>query len=548
MRRFIRFQKLFVDKYEKYIYNSIVTGGDGFMKNRNIFNLFAAFLVFTALACSMTGDSFLPYAHIWSYGILFVAFIVFLFSALRISKNSRFALAAGKSDKSTSSNCASKIRFSDVAANEQALSSLMELTDFLKHPEKYASLGARIPRGILLYGPPGTGKTLLARALAGEAGVPFLAVSGSDFVEMYAGVGARRVRDVFMRARKMKKCVIFIDEIDTLGKARGVNSSDERDQTLNQLLNEMSGFRPSDGIIVIAATNRMEIMDAALLRPGRFDRRIEVGMPCREARESILRLHAQNKPLAENVDLRALAGITAFFSGASLENLLNEAAIRAARRNSPVIENEDIDRAYTAVTAGEDGKSHAATADNRAIALHEAGHAVVLRMLDNHCTIRRISILPASGGAAGYNLTLPEEKSLFTKQELKNKITVLLAGRAAEEIALGENGITTGASNDLERAASIAAAMTTSLGMGAHPAVCESALGGSTGGRECAYGPREILSECYDRAKELLLYASDALFDLTQTLLNRESLSSEEIDRFFNAHTAAMSNESDLSA
>ena len=438
----------------------------------------------------------------------------------------------------------SSVRFSDVAANDNARKSLMEMADFLKNPEKYACLGARIPRGVLLYGPPGTGKTLLARALAGEANVPFIAMNGSDFVEMYVGVGASRVRDTFKKARRMGKCVIFIDEIDTLGRARNANSSEERDQTLNALLSEMSGFSPSDGIIVIAATNRWEMLDPALLRPGRFDRQIEVGMPALKERMEILKLHAKNKPVSKDVNLSSLASATAFFSGASLENLLNEAAIRAARRNASEIQQKDIDEAFISVTAGEDGRAHENEDEKTVIAVHEAGHALVTRALFGD-SIQRISILPSTGGAAGYNLLIPEDKSLYTKADLEKKILVLLAGRCAEQLVFSIDGITTGASGDIRRAGEIAVNLAGELGFQEHPAIHENTLIKAFGARfDPSEKARKMLSDLYDENLAFLRNNIKTLIKLSNALLAKESMGKAEIDRFFQLNPIQMSSES----
>lgn len=420
--------------------------------------------------------------------------------------------------------------FADVAANEEALSSLRELRDFLMHPETYARLGARIPHGVLLYGPPGTGKTLLARALAGEAGVPFLAMNGSDFVEMYVGVGASRVRDTFKKARKLGKCVIFIDEIDSLGRSRGVNSSDERDQTLNALLGEMSGFRPAEGVIVIGATNRAEILDPALLRPGRFDRRIEVGMPDRDAREKILKLHARGKPMDADVDLSDLAVRTALFSGASLENLLNEAAICAARRRSERISEADIESAYLTLVAGSDRHIRMSEEERRLIALHEAGHAVISRLLTPEDRIRRVSIVPSGNGAAGYNLSIPAEKTMYTRADLEDRICVLLAGRAAETLYAGESGVTGGASNDLKRATELACQMVGEMGMGCRPYAAEAVLQKYGCGAEAGADARGLLESLYERTLLLLSAHVDTLRTLAARLLENEALDEAAVD------------------
>lgn len=428
-------------------------------------------------------------------------------------------------------NSGEECTFSDVAANEYAKKSLEQLKDYLVDPEKYRRFGARMPRGILLYGPPGTGKTLLARALAGEAGVPFFALSGSDFVEKYVGVGAMRVRELFRKARKAGRCVIFIDEIDAMGKRRHDNSSDERDQTLNALLSEMSGFKGGEGIIVLAATNRMEMLDPALLRPGRFDRRIEIGLPGRKERLSILRLHSRNKPMDGDVDLERIAAETAYFSGASLENLLNEAAIRAAGRERESICMSDIRTAMIQAVVGEERESVATDREKKIIALHEAGHALVMRLLSPENTLTRVSILPASQGAAGYNLTTPHERVMVEKRHLENQICILLAGRAAELLIGGEEALTVGASNDLARANEIAAAMVTEWGMAGEPAVSLKTLAKSCGG---AGNPaeicKELLQRLYERTQGLLRAHAEKLYRLTEVLVEQETLTGEEVD------------------
>ena len=426
--------------------------------------------------------------------ILCIGFIFcILLSALRRAPE---RAAAGKHGFQTihPEPAASTVSFQDIAANEEALSALRELVDYLKNPEKYARMGARMPRGILLYGPPGTGKTLLARALAGEAGVPLFPLSGSDFVEMYVGVGAGRVRDLFKKARRTGKCVIFIDEIDSLGKRRGDASSDEREQTLNALLSEMSGFREEDSVIVLAATNRLDSLDPALLRPGRFDRHIEVGLPGRDERLAILRLHSRNKPLSPSVDLDTLAANTVHFSGASLENLMNEAALAAARRNSVLIEESDIDSAYFSVIAGSDRPARGRREESASVALHEAGHAIASLYLTPENKIARISILPSSRGAGGYNLTVPTERMFISRDQILAQIQVLLAGRAAEMLISGSNaGLTSGASNDLARAAELASAMIMDLGMWEEPAVALRPLqkGCSAGVQDAVRKPSE---------------------------------------------------------
>ena len=431
--------------------------------------------------------------------------------------------------------------FENVAANEQALKSLAELKDYLKSPEKYVRYGARMPRGVLLYGPPGTGKTLLARALAGEAGVPFFALSGSDFVEKYVGVGASRVRELFKKARKAGRCVIFIDEIDAMGKKRDEASSDERDQTLNALLSEMSGFYTGDGVVVIAATNRMEMLDPALLRPGRFDRQIEVGLPGRAERLSILKLHGRKKPMAADVDYERVAAQTVGFSGASLENLLNEAAIMAAARGEGAIERQDIDRAFRKTVAGEDRPSVASEAERKIVAVHEAGHALVNRLLLPENRLARVSILPSGHGAAGYNLTIPAERVMVGRDALERQICVLLSGRAAEQAVFGEDALTAGASNDIARATELAAAMVLEMGLAGEPAVSLRVLGrlcGSAGdaNERC----KALLDRLYAQTCAHIENHIGALDALASRLMEAEALDGEVAEAVLDA---ALSND-----
>lgn len=356
-------------------------------------------------------------------------------------------------------------RFSDVAANEEAMESLHDLVSFIQSPEKYSKLGARIPRGVLLYGLPGTGKTLMARALAGEAGVPFFAVNGADFVEMYVGVGASRIRTLFRNARKAGRAVIFFDEIDAIGKKRD-NRSDEREQTLNALLSEMSGFGEKDGIVVLAATNRADTLDDALLRAGRFDRQIEVPLPGQMERLQILQVHARRRPLSEEVSLEELARQTVLFSGAKLECVLNEAAILAAKRDAALIEPEDVRRAMDAALFGTE-RAHAARQEHErhVTAAHEAGHAIVTAVLLPDSELRRVSIIPTSRGAAGYSMALPPERMFHEQHELLCHMAAALAGREAERLLLGNERISTGSSNDIEKAVLLARRMVNEWGM-----------------------------------------------------------------------------------
>lgn len=460
-----------------------------------------------------------------------------LLAVIAVLKKNKASVAYSGFGKKAIVDNENGIRFEDVAANMTAKSSLIEIVDYLKFPEKYASYGARMPKGIILYGPPGTGKTMLAKALAGEAGVPFFAISGSDFVQMYVGVGAGRIRELFANARKGGKGVIFIDEIDALGKRRNDSVSEERDQTLNALLSEMSGFNSSDGVIVVAATNRIEALDAALLRPGRFDRQIEVGLPGRNERYEILCIHSKNKPLSEDVDLRKLARETGSFSGASLESLLNEAAIAAASRCSEKICKNDIDTAFVKTVAGADG-AIAATADERCtIALHEAGHAIALKALIPTTNLKRISILSAARGTAGYNMAIPEERSLLSKGDIESQIIVLLAGRAAEMLIGGNNAVTTGAAGDLARAAELAGSMIMDLGMGEEPGVALRAIGSVCGGiRSTENDCRMLINRLYEKTNEILAANIDLLMQLTEELLEKESLEEKDIEEFFIKH------------
>lgn len=434
-------------------------------------------------------------------------------------------------DSIQSKPCASEITFNDVAAHEEALTSLRELADYIREPDKYLRLGARMPRGVLLYGPPGTGKTLLARALAGEAGVPFYSLSGSDFVQMYAGVGAGRVRDLFDKARKSGKCVIFIDEIDAMGKSRTHTSSEEREQTLNALLSEMSGFRETDGILVLAATNRVDMLDPALTRPGRFDRHIEIGLPSRSERLDILRLHFRNKPVSSSVDFDSIAGNTVHFSGASLEHLANEAAIRAARRNADHIEQKDIDSAYVAIVAGDERKLTASREELAIIALHEAGHTLASLICLPENRIARVTIHPSTRGAAGYNLFVPYEHALADQNQLASQIQVLLAGRAAEML-INEGVITSGAANDLTRAAELASAMIMDLGMGASPAISHRTLQRIFSGNhtESMQQAQNLLQSQFEQVYHLLEMHVSELMLLTEELLLKESLSADDIE------------------
>ncbi|MBP3540495.1 MAG: AAA family ATPase [Clostridia bacterium] len=417
-------------------------------------------------------------------------------------------------------------RFADVAANDEALESLRDLIDFIKEPEKFSHLGARIPRGVLLYGMPGTGKTLMARALAGEAGVPFFAVNGADFVEMYVGVGASRVRALFQKARKAGRAVIFFDEIDAIGKKR-TNQNDEREQTLNALLSEMSGFRDGDGIVVLAATNRVDTLDDALLRPGRFDRRIEVPLPSLSERLKILEVHARNKPLSADVSLQDVAAETALFSGARLESLLNEAAIVAAKRSGTVISQDDLDKAMDTMLFGMDrpgGLNY--RQEKEQTAAHEAGHALLTALLLPESAIRKVSIIPTGKGAAGYSMAIPPEKLFYQKRELLSHIAVALAGREAEKLYSGDDNLSTGAANDIEKAAGLAQRMVCEWGM--MPGGTEAYLF-SQAQRENAQ--QQWLDMGQQLAAGMLRRHMPAWQQLTRLLLEKETLGKEDILR-----------------
>ncbi|SEF24728.1 cell division protease FtsH [Streptococcus gallolyticus] len=400
--------------------------------------------------------------------IPFIVLIVFFFVMMNQGGNgARGAMSFGKNRAKSQSKGNVKVRFSDVAGAEEEKQELVEVVDFLKNPKKYKALGARIPAGVLLEGPPGTGKTLLAKAVAGEAGVPFFSISGSDFVEMFVGVGASRVRSLFEDAKKAERAIIFIDEIDAVGRRRGAGmggGNDEREQTLNQLLIEMDGFEGNESIIVIAATNRSDVLDPALLRPGRFDRKILVGSPDVKGREAILRVHAKNKPLAEDVNLKVVAQQTPGFVGADLENVLNEAALVAARRNKKKIDASDIDEAEDRVIAGPSKKDRAISQKEREmVAYHEAGHTIVGLVLSSARVVHKVTIVPR-GRAGGYMIALPkEDQMLHSKDDLKEQLAGLMGGRVAEEIIF--NAQTTGASNDFEQATQLARAMVTEYGM-----------------------------------------------------------------------------------
>lgn len=441
------------------------------------------------------------------------------------------------------------VNFSNVAGNEEAKDSMQELVDFIKNPEKYARYGARLPRGVILYGSPGTGKTLMAKAVAGESGVPIIAASGSDFVQVYVGLGASRIRELFKKARSYGKCVIFIDEIDALGKKRDGGAdgggNDERDQTLNALLSEMSGFHDNEGIVVIAATNRLDTLDEALLRPGRFDRHIEIQLPDIKSRLRILELHSKNKPLGQDVNLEKVAQQTVYFSGAKLENLLNEAAILAARRGSDSIHAEDIETAFYTVVAGAEKKDRSSVSDTERMitAYHESGHALVTKLAAPENRVTRITIIPSTKGVGGFSMNIPPDRMYHRKKDMENSIRVALAGRAAEELIFGEDNITTGASNDLEKATGTLLNMIRRFGMNAKSGLLNYDVLYNNGLQQVQ---DEILEECRRRMDELYKEVRDLLRNnrrileaIAENLLARETLDEKDLDLIINAFAKA---------
>ena len=476
--------------------------------------------------------------------VLLIGFAFFFFNRQMAGNKSSMDFGKSKAKLSDEKN---KVTFKDVAGLKEEKEEVEELIDFLKNPKKFQKMGARIPKGVLLFGPPGTGKTLLARAVAGEANVPFYFISGSDFVELFVGVGASRVRDMFQQAKRNAPCLIFIDEIDAVGRQRGTGlggGHDEREQTLNQLLTEMDGFGENEGIIIIAATNRPDVLDPALLRPGRFDRQVTVNLPDVKGREEILKVHADNKKLTEGITLKNLAKRTPGFSGADLENLLNEAALLAVIRNKEAITMSEIDEATDRVLMGPAKTSRKYSEnDRKLVAYHEAGHAVIGLKLDNANDVQKVTIIPR-GSAGGYNMMVPsEEKLCSTKTDLLEEITGLLGGRTAEEITFGE--ITTGAHNDFEKATKIARAMVTEYGMSdLGPLQFEQQEGSVFLGRdynksqhfsnevanEIDMEMRKIINDCHKRATEIINKNKDLLKLIAETLLEYETLTKEQID------------------
>lgn len=488
------------------------------------------------------------------FGICLVIIIVIMMMTNRQAGGGGGAkmMNFGKSRAKLMNGTQNPVTFKDVAGLQEEKEELEEIVDFLKNPVKYTELGARIPKGVILTGPPGTGKTLLAKAVAGEAGVPFFSISGSDFVEMFVGVGASRVRDLFEEAKKNAPCIVFIDEIDAVARRRGTGMGgghDEREQTLNQLLVEMDGFGVNEGIIVMAATNRVDILDPAILRPGRFDRKVAVGTPDVGGREEILKVHAKNKPLGDDVNLQQLAQTTAGFTGADLENLLNEAAIIAAKENRSFIANKDVKRAFIKVGIGAEKKSRIISDKEKKItAYHEAGHAILFHVLPDVGPVYSVSIIPTGVGAAGYTMPLPEKDEMFaTKSRMLQDIMVSLGGRIAEEIIFGD--ITTGASSDIKKATKTARRMVTRYGMSdnigvicydddddevfigkdlAHAKAHSEEISG-----EIDKEVKRIIDDCYTKAKDIIMQHENVLHSCAKLLLEKEKINREEFEALF---------------
>ena len=506
----------------------------------------------------------LPYLII--FGAMFIFFMIMTNqAAANAGGGSSKMMNFGKSRAKLMQPDAKKVTFANVAGLKEEKEELEEIVDFLRAPQKYTALGARIPKGVLLVGPPGTGKTLLAKAIAGEAGVPFFSISGSDFVEMFVGVGASRVRDLFEEAKKNAPCIVFIDEIDAVARRRGTGMGgghDEREQTLNQMLVEMDGFGVNEGIIVMAATNRVDILDPAIMRPGRFDRKVYVGRPDIGGREEILAVHAKNKPLGDDVDLKQIAQTTAGFTGADLENLLNEAAIIAAKENRAYITQNDIKKSFVKVGIGAEKKSRIISdKEKRITAFHEAGHAILFHVLPDVGPVYSVSIIPTGAGAAGYTMPLPEKDEMFnTKGKMLQDITVSLGGRVAEELVFDD--ITTGASQDIKQASKLARAMVTQYGMSDRVGMIQ--YGSDEDevfiGRDLAhtksYGNeiadvideevKRIVDECYSKAKKIILEHEDVLHSCAALLIEKEKIGQEEFEGLFKNHEPVMHNDGEV--
>lgn len=490
---------------------------------------------------AMAADFVLQYGLIFLIGFVMLQTLFASRGGSAGGANSPFTF--GKTKATLNAEKDIKVKFDDVAGLDEAKSDLQEVVDFLKNPEKYSVLGARIPKGCLLVGPPGTGKTLMAKAVAGEAGVPFFSCSASEFIELFVGVGASRVRDLFEKAAKIAPCIIFIDEIDAIGKARGNQSmmggNDEREQTINQLLTEMDGFRQNSGVIVIAATNRVDVLDAALLRPGRFDRQIAVEYPDCAGRTAILRVHMKNKPISEGVDVDAIAKITAGYSGADLANLANEAAILAARRNQPTITMKEFEDALDKIVLGSERSTVSSEEKRRLVAYHEAGHALVALKVGTFDKVRKVTIIPR-GRAGGVTMFEPDmerlDSGLYTREYLLNQITVALGGRVAEEIAFGHDKVTSGASSDIEKVQQIARMMVTMYGLSDKigPIAWK-----PTSAFESKYSEsilmeidnevQALVQKCYAEARDILITNRAVLDTISNKLMDVETISGEEL-------------------
>ena len=458
----------------------------------------------------------------WQFGIIILLVVGSIFFFRRRALAAAAAMSINPVEK--------KYTFKDMAGNEEAKDSVADIVDFLANPEKYAKYGARMPRGLILHGMPGTGKTLMAKAMAGEADVPFYAVSGSDFVQMYVGVGAARVRELFKKARSAGKAVIFIDEIDALGKKRSqspAGGNDERDQTLNALLTEMSGFEENESIVVVAATNRLDILDDALLRPGRFDRQIEVAMPDVNARRQILKLHGANKPIT--ADLDKWAGSTVFFSGAMLEGLVNEAAILAAKADKDQITDADMEKAYYITLAGHEKKdrSNLRQRERQVTAYHEAGHALAARLVTPENTVSKVTIIPSAKGVGGFCVNIPPEKMYYTKRELEHQVIVHIAGRCAEELTFGPENITTGASNDIEKATNVIERYIAQYGMSKEIGMLD--MKALRGNAMVTQACKKMMDKLYGDTLRLLTDNQDKLETIAQALLEKETLNESDL-------------------
>ena len=536
----------------------LVTDTDNSVLNVNVTDVNDAKKKIEKYDVTLVTDDVSRRGSIFSYIYPVILIVMMLFFTLMLLSRQQTGGAGGSMNNFGKSRAkmftpdAKKATFADVAGLKEEKEDLGEVVEFLSDPDKFLKMGARIPKGVLLVGPPGTGKTLLARAVAGEANVPFFSISGSDFVEMFVGVGASRVRDLFAEARKNQPCIVFIDEIDAVGRRRGTGMGgghDEREQTLNQLLVEMDGFSKNEGIIVMAATNRVDILDPALLRAGRFDRQVTVGRPDVKGREEILKVHAKDKPLADNVNLKTVARTTAGFTGADLENLMNEAAILAAKENRSYIGQQDIDRAFIRIGIGEEKHSRVMSEeDKRITAYHESGHAILFHLLPDVGPVHTISIIPTGRGAAGYTMPLPEKDEMYeTKGRMFQEIVVSLGGRAAEELVIGD--VTTGASQDIKQATSTARAMVTKYGFSEKLGTINyeqddnEIFIGRDLGHTREYSERiaslideevqKIIDSAYDKAKKLIADHRDVLDRSAELLMEKEKLTREEFEALF---------------